>query len=84
MKEKTKLENIEGFKELTEVQKEYFRVMQYEPEFMMAHDHPEKIEIICSIFIWTLYIFDAIYNNNVNIYTFFAVIYIIGFIIYAF
>lgn len=58
--------------------------MQYEPEFMTTHNYPEKIEIICGIFIWILYIFEAIYSNTVSIYTFSAVIYIIGFIIYLF
>ena len=83
MNEVTKLEDIEGFEDLSENEQEYFRVMQGEAEFRMCHHYrPGKFEIVLGIICWTLYIVFSVFSKCVDMITFYAVILLIADLIY--
>ena len=81
--EKTRLEDIEGFKDLSKDEQDYFRVMQGEAEYRMSHIHsPGKLEITLEMIAWTTYIIYSIYNKTIDILTISAVTLLLSDIIY--
>jgi len=85
MKEETKLEDIEGFEDLSEYEKEYFRVMQGEAEFRMSHHYsPGIFEIAIEMICWTLYIIYSAYSKRADNITYFSIIFILSDLIYLF
>lgn len=79
----TSIENIEGFEELSEDEKEYFRIMQSEAAFKMSHHYrPGKFETVLGILLWTIYIFFSIFSKCIDIITFYSVFFLIIDLVY--
>lgn len=73
MKKEMKLEDIEGFNDLTDIEKEYFKVMQGEFEIRTSgHYSPGSLEIALSAIIFSVYVVCSILEGCMDVTTFCA------------